>query len=217
MRENILLTSDFSNLMMLFKWCKWCSYWFSKLAQKQRILPNFHSISPAVAILLSQIIRFGDVHLFYNLLSPSSSGQPRITTRITPQPCWKSGLLSCRNFTIMLSGDRWTNPRKSEYINKENFLIVWFKMAHCHFCPKFVVRLIVMVESLFWWKITSFSLRIIRNDAARLCLSMLVTLCGHLFELRIISNSISGINVFMSIIQSDSSLLAVTELLQLSI
>lgn len=59
-------------------------------------------------------ISFGNVPLFCHLLS-LSLGLPRTTTLITPQPYWKSGLLSCRNFTIMLSGDRWTSPRKSKY------------------------------------------------------------------------------------------------------
>lgn len=50
---------------------------------------------------------------FYQLTF-CSSGQPRITTLTTPQLCWRSGWLSCRNITIMSSGDRWTSPRKSK-------------------------------------------------------------------------------------------------------
>lgn len=55
------------------------------------------------------------VHPFYHLLSISSAGLPRTTTPTTPRPCWKSGSLSCRNITIMSSGDQWTSPRESSY------------------------------------------------------------------------------------------------------
>lgn len=62
------------------------------------------------------------VQLRHLLLSLCSPGQPRIITSITPQPYWRSGWLSCKSFTTMLSGDQWTSPRKSENVNVLNFM-----------------------------------------------------------------------------------------------
>lgn len=65
------------------------------------------------------------MQLLHPLPSLCFPGQPRITTQITPQPYWRSGWLSCRNITIMLSGDQWTSQRKSENVNVLSFVYCW--------------------------------------------------------------------------------------------
>jgi len=62
-------------------------------------------------------LRFWWYVLLYYLPSLMFPGWPQITIQTTPRPYWKSGWLSCRNSTIMWSGDQWSSPRKCKYPN----------------------------------------------------------------------------------------------------